>query len=365
MIVTRTYTIKLKPNSSQRKQLHQYFYEAKVLYNYLLSCSNIFTVTSCKIKHPWKYDKDKNKVKVELISLPSKLKQNVHRQILDSIKSLSASKKKGYAVGKLKFKSEIKTIELDNQCYSIEDSNHVKIAGFGRKKICARGLHQFSNVIKFRNAKLMKKDDEFFLKICVSKEIMLHEYSGNSVGIDMGIETTATLSTGEKFNCKIEETVRLKRLQRKLARSQIINGKKRTNNQKKIIRQLHKEYQKISNQKKDSMNKLLKYLDSFDNIIFQDESIRGWRNLQGNKRTIQHSMLGSFKQKLIEKSHEQPERYRMLSKWEPTTQLCPQCGSLNKHGLEERIYTCSCGYSEDRDIHAAKNMLVFAEIASA
>lgn len=157
MIVTRTYTIKLKPNSSQRKQLHQYFYEAKILYNYLLNCSNIFAVTSCKIKHPWKYDRDKNKVKVELNSLPSKLKQNVHRQILDSIKSLSISKKKGYTVGKLKFKSEIKTIELDNQCYSIEDLNHVKIVGFGRKKIRARGIHQFSNVIKFRNAKLMKK----------------------------------------------------------------------------------------------------------------------------------------------------------------------------------------------------------------
>ena len=44
---------------------------------------------------------------------------------------------------------------------------------------------------------------------------------------------------------------------------------------------------------------------------------------------------------------------------EPTTQMCPNCGSLHKLSLTQRTYKCpNCGYEEDRDIHAAKNMIL-------
>ena len=362
MQVTRCYEVKLKLNQHQRIQLNNYFYEAKVLYNYLLNCSNVFAVHSCKIKHVWKFNKGKQKVDVELMSLPSKLKQNVHRQLLNSIQSLSASKKKGNTVGKLKFKSEINTIDIDNQSYRITDSHHIRLSGFGRQKIRCLGLHPFDEtVIKFRNAKLVKRDDEFFLKICVLKELPDHTSCNRNVGIDFGIESNLTLSTGEKFNCKIEETARLKKLQRKLANSRLIN-KRRTNNQQKLIKQIHREYRKITNRKNDFVHKVLHQLDSYDHVVFQDEQLRGWKNLKANTRTIQHSCLGSIKQKLVMKSKEEPDRYIMLDKWIPTTQVCTNCGQKNRHKLDERIYHCSCGYTEDRDIHAAKNMLRFAQL---
>lgn len=362
MQVTRCYEIKLKPNQKQKLQLNNYFYEAKVLYNYLLNCSNLFAVHSCKVKHVWKLGKDKQKVDVELNSLPSKLKQNVHRQMMNSIQALSASKKRGNVVGSLKFKSEIKTIDIDNQSYYIADSHHIKLSGFGRQKIRCLGLHQFDeSVIKFRNAKLMKRDDEYFLKICILKEVTDHTSCNQNVGIDFGIESNLTLSTGEKLNCKIEETARLKRLQQKLARSRLINNR-RTNNQRKLLKQIHKEYQKVTNCKNDFVNNLLHQLDPYDHIVFQDEQIRGWKNLKSCRKIIQHSCLGSIKQELIMKSQEEPERYIMIDKWMPTTQICPECGQMNRHKLDERIYHCSCGYTEDRDIHAAKNMLRFAQI---
>ena len=49
----------------------------------------------------------------------------------------------------------------------------------------------------------------------------------------------------------------------------------------------------------------------------------------------------------------------MISKWVPTTKYCSQCGKLNALGLDERVYRCSCGYEQDRDIHSAKNMILF------
>ena len=168
--VTRTYEVKLKPNQNQRVQLDEYFYEAKVLYNYLLNCTNIFAVHACKVKNVWKLDKNKQRIEVRLDTLPAKLKQNIHRQMMNSIKSLAALKQNGNSVGRLKYKSEINTVDVDNQSYQIIDSYHIKLSGFGRKLIRCLGLKQFyESVIKFRNAKLIKRDNEYYLIYHVTK----------------------------------------------------------------------------------------------------------------------------------------------------------------------------------------------------
>jgi transposase len=40
-----------------------------------------------------------------------------------------------------------------------------------------------------------------------------------------------------------------------------------------------------------------------------------------------------------------------------STKLCPNCGIFNKPDLKDRIYSCKCGYSIDRDTHSANNIL--------
>ena len=47
----------------------------------------------------------------------------------------------------------------------------------------------------------------------------------------------------------------------------------------------------------------------------------------------------------------------VLDKWIPTTKLCPKCYKKHNMNLDKRTYICECGYSEDRDIHSAKNMI--------
>ena len=74
-------------------------------------------------------------------------------------------------------------------------------------------------------------------------------------------------------------------------------------------------------------------------------------------RTVQHSVLGLVKAKL-----KYNERVTVLSSRMPTTKYCPACRKLkNDITLADRIYECECGYSEDRDIHAARNMILLAK----
>jgi transposase len=47
----------------------------------------------------------------------------------------------------------------------------------------------------------------------------------------------------------------------------------------------------------------------------------------------------------------------IVDKYFASTRLCPRCGKKNKISLEERWYECGCGYSGDRDTHAARNIL--------
>lgn len=94
-------------------------------------------------------------------------------------------------------------------------------------------------------------------------------------------------------------------------------------------------------------------------ICFQDEVLSQWKRKKSKHkfsfgRQVQHGILGRVKDKLKENSSN-----IMLESSVPTTQTCPECGCLTKHGLDKRIYHCNhCGFENaDRDVHSA-NMMV-------
>lgn len=149
----------------------------------------------------------------------------------------------------------------------------------------------------------------------------------------------------------VGESDRLKRLQRELSRRT-----KGSNNRWKTILKLRRAYQKQTNKKQDKANKIVHKLKAYSRIYMQDENIAGWhRGLFGKQ--VQHSCLGTVKSKLMAL----PQTV-VIDRFIPTTKLCPKCHSVkNDLTLADRVYECSCGYHEDRDIHAAKNMIEIAK----
>ena len=54
------------------------------------------------------------------------------------------------------------------------------------------------------------------------------------------------------------------------------------------------------------------------------------------------------------------DRVKILDKWFPTTKYCRHCGTKVELELKDRIFECpNCKTKEDRDIHAADNMIWF------
>lgn len=287
----------------------------------------------------------------DITVLSSKNKQSLKNRIGDSLSSLRALKTNGYRVGAIKYVKEITSIpynQLGNDFDIDVENRKLKIQKIGWLKV--HGLSQLPQDADIATGKLLKtpRGFVFHLTFYTSKE----EYTftpGSIVGIDFGVKTFLTLSDGTEFINSIPVAPRLKNLQRKLSRQ--VKG---SNNYIKTLCSMQKCYHDTSHQKDDVANKIVSFLlNTYEIIVIQDESLKAWKRLWGKK--LHHSILGRVKKKL--KDH---PRVVVLSKWVPTTQYCPSCGGLNKHSLDKRVYSCGCGYSSPRDIHAAENMIRMA-----
>ena len=353
--------IELKVNCHQTsketfKKMDFVFTQAKWIVNEMIrlgETQNFFEYNYLGHKEVVHLDKDGNEIKSK-IDLSSILHRGIVNQKKQDILNESKAKKKGRKVGKLKYKKEINSIDiLTGPWLKIRDNSHITIPGFANLKVY--GLDQLKkfNEYELANAKFIRKPSGFYIhiSICIPKENKIQKKNYKEVGLDFGIKDNIITSDGEKFNCSVQESEQLKFLQKQLHRKQ-----KGSKHYYKLKNQIQKEYEHLSNKKKDKANKLISFLlKNYDIIYFQDEQISKWKKRRFGKR-IQSSYLGRVKAKLI--SLENDKSFK-ISKWSPTTKFCPQCGCLNKIGLNERVYRCNCGYQFDRDVHAAKNVKLF------
>ena len=358
--VCRVYRVKIDIshlNEEQKTRLKMLFVEAKWLYNDILTFMNDHDINDYDSKTIIVHglDKDRQPVTHELQYISSQMRQSVIQGLKDSLKALATLREHKRKIGSLRYKSDYVSINLKQHriTYRFYDECHIGIQGF-KERIRIKGAHQFWNIpnIEFANAKLLSLPDGYYLAVTT--------YSDNGgearkykpeIGIDMGIKTTITTSDGKKYKVLIEESERIKKCQRLIARR-----KKGSSNRYKARKLLQRAYQRLTSRKRDTANKIVHELLEHEHVYMQDENLKGWhKGLFG--RTVQHSVLGLVKARLIRN-----ERVTVLSSREPTTKYCPVCGKLKKDiTLADRVYECSCGYREDRDIHAARNMILLAK----
>ena len=351
-------------NKTEREKLKSYFTECKWLANYLIGLnSEEFKSFDTRTRDITSLDKDKNIINRHL-EMPAKLIQTVYSSLKADKASLNAKyHKTGKPLGELKFRSEYNSIELNQYgnthkiCYMDEGNssgkyrNTVHIAGI-RRPIRVSGMDQIKEGAEFANAKLIRKPSGIYLHLTCyipAKESNDRKELKPAIGVDMGIRTTIITSEGDKYDISIRESERLKGLQRKLARQ--TKGSKGWWNTRNRIR---REYERIENRRRDMANKLVNTLTADRELVaIQDESISGWhKGLFGNQ--VQNSALGTVKYKLKNR-----DNVIVISKWFPSTKMCPECGHKHDMTLSERTYRCpDCGYTEDRDIKAAKTLLL-------
>ena len=336
------------------------FVEGKWFYNHVLAMKKngikFRDINTTNIKDVCHFDKDGNEVISQLHHLSSQQKQAIVTRMISNEKTIFALiKNKFQNHGQLQFKSELTCIPLKQygNTYSFKSANKVRISGISGTLLVRTG-NQLQNVDELANANLIKKPDGYYLKVTafINKENFNEKQkNGKEIGLDFGIKSNITTSEGEKIDVSIGESGRLKKLQRQLSRR--VKG---SNNRHKTINLIQREYLKLSNKKIDKANKIVHKLKAYSCIVMQDEQIANWHKVQFGKQ-VQHSGMGLVKAKL----KALPQTI-ILDKWIPTTKWCPVCYMKHDISLNERTYVCDCGYSLDRDIHSAKNMLAIKDL---
>ncbi len=185
-------------------------------------------------------------------------------------------------------------------------------------------------------------------------------------GIDLGIESFATLSDGAKF--KQPDSIR--KIRRKLMRAQRNKDRKKkgSKNREKARTKLAKVHQKIVNIRTDFLQKLSTKIVR-ENQVIAIEDLAVERMIQkGNRklaRLIGEQGWYSFKRMLDYKTNWRGRELVLVDKYFPSSQICNSCGKTNKLTLDKRKFTCECGVTYDRDVNAAKNILAAGIVVTA
>lgn len=200
--------------------------------------------------------------------------------------------------------------------------------------------------------------DRYFISFVVETSAEPLPKTNKEVGIDLGITTFATLSTGEKRLSPRplrEGQKKLARLQRKFSRAQ-----KGSNRREKLRLKIAKLHARIKDTRLDFQHKLSTDLaKNYDSITL--ETLKS-SNMMRNHKLAKHIADAGWRQfrTLIEaKCAKYGREFRVISQWEPTSQKCSVCGfNGGKKKLDVREWKCmNCGAVHDRDINAAKNIL--------
>lgn len=146
-----------------------------------------------------------------------------------------------------------------------------------------------------------------------------------AVGIDAGITSLVTLSTGEKItNRKFErkDRARLAKAQRELSR------------------------------------KATRLVRENQTIVIEDLTVCNMVKNHTLARAISDAAWTTMRHMVEYKTARYGRNLVAIDRWFPSSKLCSACGTIaGKMPLHVREWTCGCGVTHDRDVNAARNIL--------
>jgi putative transposase len=179
------------------------------------------------------------------------------------------------------------------------------------------------------------------------------------IGIDVGLKSFLTDSNGNtvdnpRYYRRSQATLRRK--QRRIARRK--KGSKRRRKAAKSTAQTHL---KIKRQRRDFHYKVAsQYTKNYQFIAVENLNIDGMVKNHHLAKSIMDASWGAFLGILEVKAASAGHQVvRVNPRY--TSQKCYRCGEIVQKSLSVRTHICPfCGYVEDRDVNAAKNILKVA-----
>ena len=243
---------------------------------------------------------------------------------------------------------------------------HVRLSGVGMVKL--RGQARTPGEVK--TAEVQHKGGHWYLSVTVECEPQ--RIGGTeAMGMDWGLETFATVCSGENDTLSVANPRFLDKPQRqklKLLQQAVSRKKnKRTNNRRKAVALLSAESRRVANRRKDFLHKtsaslVKRYgLIATEQLSVKNMTASGGAYKKGLNRSILDTAPSTFINLLKTKAEEAGSLWvEVPTRQVKPSQTCHRCGGQRKKLLSERKHQCGCGASCSRDENAARVMLHWA-----
>jgi putative transposase len=379
------YRLALDPNNKQRRRLASHAGGARYAYNLGLEWlidslekrragSDVSTPNASEMHRRWNRWKKMSQNRASWWSVNSKcVYQEAFRDLEQAFNSFIASRRRkrgGRRVGFPRFKSKGRTRDRFRLTgtFAVERRS-VQLPKLGRIRIHedASCLVLGIRTARFRitSATVTREAERWFVNFRVARSPRQPPTPrGGPVGIDLGINALATLSTG----LVIEGPKALASNLRKLRRLSKAHGRKRlkSKNRQRSAKRLARCHYRIRSIRRDHLHKLSTNLaKKHSQIVIEDLSIRAMMSNRRLARSIADSGWGDLTEMLAYKCHWYGSRLIKASRSFPSTRMCSRCGAIKARlPLSKRQFTCECcGLDVDRDLNAAKNLARLSEVA--
>jgi putative transposase len=277
--------------------------------------------------------------------------ETAFKNFFDSCKGKRKRRKAGYP--KFKKRTNNQSARFTIRGFSMKEDGGVYLAKIGIvNPIWSRGLpSEPSSVTVIKDCA-----NRYFLSFVVEVQSIQIQAKTLSIGIDLGIKTFAVMSNGEKAESPSYKQLdrKVRKLQHKLARQP--KDSRRRNVTRIKIAKLHN---RIADTRKDFLHKLsTKIVNENQVIVLEDLNVSGMVKNRKLSRAIGQQGWREFRTLCEAKSEKFGREFKVISRWEPTSQVCSDCGfKWGKIDLSIRSVLClNCGTEQDRDENAARNI---------
>jgi putative transposase len=209
---------------------------------------------------------------------------------------------------------------------------------------------------------LVKRADGYYCQFVIQTDVKVEtEPTGKAIGLDVGIKYFLADSNGNtvknpQFYRKSEK--QLNRANRQKSKKYKKGAKPQSKNYHKARCRYAKKHLRVSRQRKEYCKRVAySVIRSNDLIAYEDLNVKGMVKNRHLSKSISDVAWSTFRQ-WLEYFGKKYGKFTIAVAPQNTSQNCSNCGQKVKKSLSTRTHVCPhCGYVEDRDINAAKNIL--------
>lgn len=366
-MIKKAYQYRIYPNDTQQEAIAKHFGCCRFVFNWgldkkikayqteqkTLSCFDLITqIGQLKKTEGFSWLKE---VYSQSLQMSLRNLDNAFKYFFKKKKGFPKFKSKRYPVQSCQFPQGVK-VDVDCQTVYLPKIGYVKTK-----------LHRMFNG-KVKTVTLRKiATGKYFVAILVDAPETVPKKPAiipdTTIGIDLGIKDFAILSDGHKVkNPKPlrKSLKRLKKLQQRVSRK-----KKGSQNRDNARKQLAKQHEKVTNQRKDFLHKAthdLTHTDGIDSLALETLNVKGMMHNHCLAQAIGDVDWSQFNSFLEYKADWYGKNIIRIGQFQSSSKCCAVCGYIyHELTLSERSWQCPlCKTQHDRDVNAAQNIKQFA-----